>query len=158
LLADGERYYLALNRRADNDPNNRRVVYYSSYSPVRTQNISGAVFAFDRATAKRLWFEPTLFINQNLIVEQFADVPGLVTATQMQDESTNQGVYRVTVVDKRSGRIRYLKNLNQGGNFFGVVSDPRAGQFKFLRSDKTLILSDATAAVSDIKPQPPARP
>jgi outer membrane protein assembly factor BamB len=146
LLHDAERFYLLLNK---NQPSTRRAAYYG-YKPLRDTTVSGPVYAFDRVSGKRLWYTDKLFEGQSLITERFADTPAIVAATATTEEGTNVGVYRVIVVDKRNGKIRYLKPLQQAGVFSAIVPDPRDGSTRFVRGDVTVRISpdepDKTAA------------
>lgn len=131
LLHDAERFYLVLNA----DRPARSPTYYYAYMPLRATQVSGPVYAFDRASGRRLWYTDKLFEHQALITERFADTPALIAATQTVEEGTNLGVYRVIVVDKQNGKIRYLKGLPQAGVFYAMTSDPVDRSTRLVRGD-----------------------
>ena len=84
-----------------------------------------------------------LFEGQSLVTERFADTPALVAATTVQEEGTNLHVYRVIVVDKQNGKIRYLKGLVQNGVFYALATDPKDGSTRLIRGDLSVrILPD----------------
>jgi outer membrane protein assembly factor BamB/predicted negative regulator of RcsB-dependent stress response len=142
LLYDAERFYLLLNR---NEPlGARNVRGYYPYKPLRDTQISGPVYAFDRASGRRLWYTDKLFENQLLLTERFADTPALIAATQITEPGTNLPIYRVIVVDKQNGKIRFLKSLPyQGGIFSAIVTDPSDRSTRLIRNNETIrILPD----------------
>ena len=79
LFADGERFFVMLNRPHEG-PNNR-----GGYNPVFTQairavRVNGAMYAFDRATGRRLWYTDEQLEDQNISLEQFAELPIIIAA------------------------------------------------------------------------------
>lgn len=166
LLADSERYYLVLNKNADNNRN----LYM--HSQMRMLSVNGPLYCYEKATGKRAWFVDKLFENQQLIVERFNEMPALVTATHVNEDFENgvpivgkraSGgtlVYRVAVVDKVNGRLRYLQNLSQNGSaFYSIDTQPRLSTARLTRGDMTLVISpdDGTgsqaASAASGKPQ-----
>ncbi|CAN5220212.1 hypothetical protein BH11PLA2_BH11PLA2_02990 [soil metagenome] len=149
LLADADRYYLILNKTAD--PNGRNNYNYGN-NTLRSMLVNGPLYCFEKATGKRAWYTDKLFENQQLIIERFAEIPALVSATHTAEDDPNDAggavakninrnngnntmVYRVAVVDKVNGRLRMLNNMNQNGNFYGVTTDPRTATARLLRGD-----------------------
>ena len=131
------------------DPNGRN--NYGG-NTLRTMTVNGPLYCFEKATGKRAWYTDKLFDGQQLIVERFAEIPALVAATHTAEDDPNDAgggvakavnrnngnnaqVYRVIVVDKVNGRLRMLNNMNQNGNFYGVVTDPRTATARLLRGD-----------------------
>jgi outer membrane protein assembly factor BamB len=131
LLGDGERFYLVLNKAGNANAGRNYNYMYLKFLPV-----NGAVYCFDRASGTRLWYTDKLFLNQHLLIDRFADVPALVAGTQMQsDDGTGQWIYRVIVLDKANGRLRYYRNLSQNGYFYSLVTDPKNATAKVIRGD-----------------------
>lgn len=149
LLTDADRYYLVLNKNAD--ANNRVMNYWGGWNNLRTIAINGPMYCFEKATGNRAWYTERLLEGQQLIIERFGELPALISATYTQEEDeqgggilarnrggTNQ-VYRVAVIDKVNGRLRYLKNLSTNhGNFYAMTTDPRTATAKLIRQDLSL--------------------
>lgn len=133
LLADADRYYLFLNRPAE--PGRGQVPY--GYSMIRSEPVNGVGYAFDKATGKRLWFHPA-FRNQTVLLERFNELPCIVAAAQVMDDKTKQYQYRVAVVDKQNGLLRYHKGHSQNGFFMSVSADPKTRAVEFYRYDLRL--------------------
>ena len=123
LLADGERFYLFLNR--DPKPNNN-VPFYGGVSIIRSHPVNGVAYGFDRATGKRLWFTERLFEAQTLLVERMDELPVLIAAGTVLDEQTRTPTYRVAVLDKQAGKLKYFKGHNpQQGLFQTMIYDAK---------------------------------
>jgi outer membrane protein assembly factor BamB len=133
LLADADRYYLFLNRNPD--AGRGPVVY--GYSMIRSMPVNGVTYAFDKATGRRLWFHPVLK-NQMVLLERFDELPCIVAAAQVMDDETKQYQYRVVVLDKQLGLLRYNKGHSQNGFFMSVTSDPKTRAIEFFRYDLRL--------------------
>ncbi|MGL4421152.1 MAG: hypothetical protein ACRCZF_10840, partial [Gemmataceae bacterium] len=150
LLHDPHRFFVVLNKT----PRNSRMQYnYNyNYTAIRSMVVSGPIVAFDRASSKRLWYTGQLFENQSIVLERFGDNPAIVAATQTYDETTNMQAYRVLVVDKQNGKIRYLKGLNQNeGIFYSINSDARTGDVKLYRQNASLTISADDGPKAGIK-------
>jgi hypothetical protein len=120
ILADGERFYLFLNRQHD------AAQRYGGYSMIRSVPVNGVVYGFDRATGKRLWFYEGLFQNQSLLAERFDELPALIAAAQVPDENTKMPVYKVTILDKQLGKLLHNKGYPAQSVFTSMVSpDPK---------------------------------
>jgi hypothetical protein len=133
LLADADRYYVFLNRNPD--AGRGPVVY--GYSMIRSLPVNGAAYAFDKATGKRLWFHE-VFKNQMILLERFDELPCIVAAAQVMDDESKQYQYRVVVLDKQFGKLRYNKGHSQNGFFMTVMSDPKTRAVEFFRYDLRL--------------------
>jgi outer membrane protein assembly factor BamB len=146
LLYDAERFYLVLN--SDRTP--RGPQYFYGYNPLRLTTVNGPVYAFDRASGKRLWYTDKLFEGQSIVTERFAETPAIVATTMTADEHTNGAVYRVIVVDKVNGKVRFLKGLQQTGVFYALTTDAKDGNTKLVKNDVTIRIlpdeSEKTAA------------
>ncbi|HET6572903.1 MAG TPA: PQQ-binding-like beta-propeller repeat protein [Fimbriiglobus sp.] len=144
LLADADRYYLFLNRPPE--PGAGPVVY--GYTMIRSEPVNGVAYAFDKATGKRLWFHP-VFRNQLVLLDRFDELPCIVAAAQVRDKDTGLQQYRVVVLDKQSGKLRYNKGHDQNGFFMTVTPDPKTRAVEFFRYNLRLrIVPDDGATAS----------
>jgi outer membrane protein assembly factor BamB/tetratricopeptide (TPR) repeat protein len=160
VLLDADRVYLFLNR-LDNSARNPngffapgvRRVSYGNNGTIANMPVNGVVYAFNRSTGKRLWFVDRLFENQQLFTERFDELPVLVAANQAMDEN-NTYSYRVVVVDKQTGMLKYLKGHSQSGFFQSVSVDPKTRIVEFWRYDIRLriIPEGAVAAPVTVVP------
>ena len=142
LLHDNERFFLTLDR----DPNAVAVagranrVYYGQ-SSLRTVRVNGPMYCFERATGKRLWFTDKLFENQQIVVEQFGEIPVIIAASQQMEEN-NQYRYRVVVLEKERGKLRFYRGLPYDGNFFmAMQTDPKAGRVELLKYNLRVVIT-----------------
>lgn len=144
LIADAERFYLFLNKTPD--PNQPRF-FNGQQSSLRTVDVNGAAYGFDRTTGKRLWFYDSLFENQKLILDRFDELPCLVAANTVMDPATRQQTYKVVALDKNVKGIQYLRGHNfQNGQFLSMFAD-RKGAFELWRYDfRVRIAPDEEAA------------
>jgi len=135
LMADGERFYVFLNKddKGQNNPN-----VYWGYSPVRMASVNGACYAFDRVTGKRLWYTETQFNRQQVCVERFEDMPCIVGSNPSHTDPDaapavrGQMQHQIVAVDKRTGVLKFYKtNLQQSGPFQALNYDPKVGSFEF---------------------------
>jgi outer membrane protein assembly factor BamB/tetratricopeptide (TPR) repeat protein len=133
LIMDSEQVYLFLNRMT---PQNRNPARFG-FSMLKTQSINGAVYGFDRATGKRLWFYNGPFNNQLLILDRFNDLPVLIAAAPGADE--DQVIkYQIVVLDKRLGKLKYRNGHPQNGTFVAMYSDPKSQSYELWRYDLRL--------------------
>ncbi|MGL6094939.1 MAG: hypothetical protein ACRC7O_03930, partial [Fimbriiglobus sp.] len=146
LLADGERYYLFLNRPADAAKNPQ--IY--GHTMVKSQRVNGGAYAFDRATGRQLWHtEERQLENQSVIVERFDDLPVLIAAAQVRDDGSQNFVYRVVVIDKQLGLLRHYRGYPQNGFFVSMTTDPKTRAIELWRYDLRLrIVPDADGAAA----------
>lgn len=129
LLTDAERFYLFLNRTRK--PQNQQF----GVPMMRTIPVNGVAYGFDRVSGKRLWFTERLFENQTLILDRFDELPALIAASTLVDE-TNQQVYKVAVLDKQAGKLKFFKGLNwQNGIFNGMFFDAKTKSVELWRWD-----------------------
>ncbi len=132
LLADADRYFLFLNRPAE--PGRAPGAY--GYTMIKSQTVNGVAYAFDKGTGKRLWFrDGRLFENQSILLERFDELPCLVAAAQVVDDEAKQYQYKVAVVDKQNGLLKYYKSHPQNGFFVSVAADPKTRAVEFFRFD-----------------------
>ena len=134
LLTDSERFYVILNRSTD-----QRSIPQNVYAwRLRSQPVNGAIYAFDRGTGKRLWYNSDVLLNQNLYLDRFDDLPVLVAAAMNLDPSTRGYQYRVVVVEKQTGRLRHNYPYQFNGEFSSVALDPKTRAIEFIRPNDQL--------------------
>ncbi len=140
LLLDADRSYLILSR--PRDPNNQNRIYYGQQQAMlRTLPVNGAVFAFDRRTGARLWYNADALLNQSLVLDRFEELPALVAAANLYDPATRLQQYRVVALDKRTGRLVHNYAYNQnGGEFANATRDPKGRGIEFWRYNDGLRL------------------
>ncbi|MBA4189639.1 MAG: hypothetical protein C0467_16765 [Planctomycetaceae bacterium] len=143
IFADADRFYLFLDR----DPavpatnNTRRVPIYNN--TIRTHAVNGPLYAFDRATGKRLWnYGNGLFENQMLILEQFSDLPVIIAAGPIQRVDNNQQTYQVVVLEKARGKLIFERPVIYNGNFFHNLNvNMKNGTIDLNRYDMRIFIS-----------------
>ncbi|MFO0849098.1 MAG: PQQ-binding-like beta-propeller repeat protein [Gemmataceae bacterium] len=146
LLADADRFYLLLNRPAGQVEvfgGGRGIMPGPSSSFIRTEPVSGPVYAFDRATGRRLWYTDSLLVRHNLVLDRFDDLPVLVGAGDVRDERSKATVFRVVVLDKASGRVKYLGAHAPNVPLAAVVADPKTRAVEFQRYDFRIRIAPA---------------
>ena len=134
LLSDRERYYLVLNR-----PVEAGAQLTPNYGAgMRFMKVNGAMYCFDKATKKRLWYTDEQFENQAIILEQFQDLPIIIAAMQYtkfnNGQLESQGV-RVVAIDKKTGNARFRRDLSPNSQFYTLESDARTGVIQLWRPD-----------------------
>lgn len=141
LLSDQDRFFLFLERDPNTVPAAMRNRIYYGPNHLRTLKVNGPVYCFDRSTGKRLWFADKLFENQTLIMEQFSELPVIVAAAQVIEEN-NQYRYRVVIVEKESGKLRFYRGLPYDGNsFVAMQTDPRNGRIELLKYNLRIVIT-----------------
>jgi outer membrane protein assembly factor BamB len=135
LLLDAERIYLVLSKAPDGG-NSGRVWYGNQGSMLETLPVNGPVYAFDRATGKRLWYNNDSFKNQKIVLDRFDELPALVAANVVYSDGARQPRYAVVAIDKKTGRLRhdYAYSMN-GGEFANAARDPKTRGVEFWRGD-----------------------
>ena len=135
LFADPERFFVMLNRPLDAAKNRR------GYNPVFTQairsvKVNGTMYAFDRTNSRRLWYTDEQLEGQNLSLEQFADLPILIAASQFQKFAANgnfEGQFmKFVAIDKATGKLEFAKQGANQGQYYSIVTDPKAGTIEVL--------------------------
>lgn len=133
LLADAERFYLVLDRDGKARGAGRRFPIYNF--SLRTHAVNGPMYCFDRTTGKRLWYLDDVLDNQSIVLERFADLPVIVAAAPMMDKN-NTNIYKVVVIEKERGMLRFNRAVPYTGNFFQVMTvDVKNGAIDLHRHD-----------------------
>jgi outer membrane protein assembly factor BamB len=128
LLRTTEGYLLVTNVAARNEPN-------VSVQPIPASPnnlISGRIYAFERATGRKLWPAPATVLQYGLHTGQPAALPVLVLARQVLRPGPPNGrepKVSVLCIDKRTGRVVYHNEDLPGSTIANVelVGDPVAG-------------------------------
>ena len=131
LLRDRTQYYLAF-QSSDTAPGVVGDPGPNINGPIKWTEVSGMIYAFDRATGARNWY--TRALSQTLLLDHFEESPVLLlTAMQQRQTAGAPGGATVQVVstrsiDKQTGSIRYRKELpNPSNPFYAVEIDVRTG-------------------------------
>lgn len=137
LFADADRFYVVLNRPSEVRKNLRGKVNPVFTQAIRSVPVNGPMYAFSRASGERLWFTDEQLDDQNLVVDQFAELPILIAANQYQKFGKNgqfEGLQvKVVALNKASGKVAYLKEGGgQGQQYYAIQADPRAGTIEVL--------------------------
>jgi len=149
LLADGERYYLLLN---NNRQSANRANYYYGYTPIRWVQVNGSVYCFEKATAKRTWVLDRQFDGLSLVLDRFDELPVLIAASYVQEDNNGLQAYKVAVVDKKLGKLRFVRSLDANGPFQAMVSDPKTGATELIRYNSRLTIKPDDGAAEAAKP------
>lgn len=150
LLADRDRYYLAIGRAADRGMNWNSAGGFG----LRSVRTNGPVFALNRRTGKLEWICDFL-AHQALLTEQWADLPVLVFASEYSRQAPNgpvqeQGV-RVAAVSKATGKLIFDEKFVKQGQFHALNSNAAAGRIELVRQDVKVVLATPDAAA---RPEP----
>ncbi len=138
LLHDAERFFLVLDR--ESGPAVRRGGFQQN-AVLKSVKVNGPMYCFDRATGKRLWFADRQFENQMLLTEHFAELPVVIAAAQLIEEN-GQATYKVVIVEKDRGKLRFFKGLPQNGQIFhAIVIDPKAAKIELQRYNDRLVIT-----------------
>ena len=142
LLHDADRFYVVLDREAAAAPAaGRRFNTYSGPNALRTVKVNGPMYCFERATGRRLWFTDRQFENQAVVVESFGELPVVIAAAQ-QTEENGQQTFRVVVLEKDRGKLRFYRGLPfDGHSFMAMTSDPKAGRVELLKYNLRVVIS-----------------
>jgi outer membrane protein assembly factor BamB len=140
VFADADRYYLVLDRDPSlGSTNGTRAI--NQQQQVRSVKVNGPLYAFDRATGKRLWAFADILENQNLVIEQFADMPVLMATSTLMRDGTNRYNTTVVVIEKERGKLVFDRDLMQNGTFFNVTVDHKNGAVSLNRHDLRVLVS-----------------
>lgn len=134
LFADQERFFVMLNRPSE--ANNR-----FGFQPIFTQSIqsvkvNGHMYAFDRATSKRLWYSDEQLVDQMIATNQFDELPIIMAASMYQKIAANgnfEGQFmKFAALDKATGKLKYSKTNVYQGQYYAIIADPKSGTLEIL--------------------------
>jgi hypothetical protein len=144
LLTDPERAFLVLNRDIGPtgggpgvamNPAMMGINRFNGYNtpPLRSLRVNGPMYCFDRATGKRAWFVEDVLDNQLLLLDRFADLPVVVAGAVTADRGGQ--TFKVTVIEKERGLLRFNEGLAADNNFFlGMIVDAKNGSVDLLKA------------------------
>src|SRR5947209_18530517 len=135
LFADADRFFVMLNR--PHDGANARGGYQPAFTQaIRSVRVNGHMYAFERATGRRLWYTDEQLEDQSVALEQFAELPILMAANQFQKFAANgnfEGQFmKFVALDKASGKVRFAKQGMIQGAYYSIITDPKAGTIEVL--------------------------
>jgi hypothetical protein len=144
LLADNERFYLALNRPIDPNQVSGSVVSNNFQSGLRCRLVNGWVLAFDRVVPKEAdqlaWISNEPIPNQLVVAEQFDQLPVLLFTgryNQPRPAGASAWVASTVALHKRTGKAIYESEPRQTlnnfvPNFTTLQIDARQGTINLL--------------------------
>jgi len=94
------------------------------------------------------------FENLAIVLDRFEELPVIVAANMVMEDNTLQ-VYRVAVVDKKLGKLRFARSLDPNGTFLATVTDPKSGATEYIRYNSRLVI---TPDAGDSAPPPADKP
>lgn len=143
LLADPNFLFLAVNQNPD--PN---VVapwgggLQSNFmigSGLRSMPVNGMVYAFNRQTGKRLWFNPVE--NQHVLLSEMEDMPALIFSARFQKligggvGRTNIQAFHAQAIAKHNGKMWYKNDIvPMNMPFHAATVDHRTGTMELIGS------------------------
>jgi hypothetical protein len=141
LLRDRTQFYLALQGPPEGnvagDP------YASLNAPVKTTEVNGMIYAFDRATGDLHWHSRAL--AQMLVLDHFEESPVLLmTAVQQRQlpgvPGGNPSQASCTrSIDKRTGKVLYRKEIiNNPDPYYGLEMNVRTGAIDLISTTTRL--------------------
>src|SRR4029079_2096826 len=116
----------------NNRPQGNRVNYYYGYMPIRWGSVPGAVYCFENGTGKPTWNLDHQFDGLSVVLDRFDELPVIVAANYYQEDNNGIQGYRVAVVNKTVGKLRFVKMLDPSP-FQAMVTDPKTGATEFVR-------------------------
>ena len=127
LFGDDRRFFVMLNKPSERG---------QFFNPVFTQSITatkvnGTMYAFAKNGGKKLWHTEEQLEEQNIIQDHFGMLPIIMAASQVQKINANgafEGQFmRFVAIDKETGKLRFAKNGMAQGQFYAILTDPKAG-------------------------------
>jgi outer membrane protein assembly factor BamB len=135
LFADAEHFFVMLNRPSEGG--NRFGPNAAFAQAIRSVKVNGHMYAYERATGKRLWYTDEQLEDQNISVEQFADLPIIIAASMYQKFAANgnfEGQYmKFAALDKATGKLKfYRQGMGQNSQYYSIITDPKTGTIEVL--------------------------
>lgn len=143
LLADAERFYLILDRDPSANSSNG-TSRLGTANMLRTVNVNGPIYAFDRGTGKRLWwYGDGLLENQQLVLDRFSEMPVIIAAAPMMQRVNNSPtqVHPVVVIEKARGRLLFDKSVVfDHQNFMNLTVDHKNGTIDLRKQNSRIAI------------------
>ena len=136
LFADGERFFVALNKPHEN---NMRFGYNPVFGQsIRSVRVNGVMYAFDRKTGRKLWNTAEQLEDMNVALDQFADLPLIFAAANQMKMNANGGLegqqQRFAAIDKVSGKLKFHRTGAMGNQYSAILPDPKTGNIEVITS------------------------
>ncbi|MFO0897113.1 MAG: PQQ-binding-like beta-propeller repeat protein [Pirellulales bacterium] len=160
VVASEDQYLVVTNRPATRVRRNREVQAIPPGGD--TQLVSGHVYAFDRATGRKLWPVGAVVEQHGFDRNQPALLPFLVFARHIVEAQSGSGPYGrqpvgqtgVLCLDKRTGRALLKRDdLGQGIATYEVVADPGKNRVTLAFAQRPAMIFEFTD-----DPRPPEPP
>ncbi len=152
LVADADRFYLALNKSVQANLVNGQVVANNFQNGIRCRQVNGYVLAFHRhngpvkvghktveaAKGELAWHSIAPIENQMLVTEQFEQLPILLFTSRynkLTQPGGNHWVASTTALHKQTGKMPYESNARPGTaltHFVNLHADPRQGTINLI--------------------------
>ncbi len=135
VMADADRCYLFLNRI---DDTKGVVQQWNGYQQIASLQMDGHLYAFRRATGKRLWYTESQLkatatqgnqLGPRVVLDRFDEMPCVVSMSFTQDPQRGQQSAQLLAIDKKTGVLKGFKEYsgNYGyQSFTGVYNDKGA--------------------------------
>lgn len=135
LLADPDRVFLVLNRDGPVGGGAAGMVRFGGFNQsLRSLRVNGPMYCFERATGKRKWFVEDVLDHQLILLDRFSDLSVIVAG------SVNGAMFKVTVIEKDRGLLRFNRGVPNDGNFFhGMNIDQRNGTVELYKYNNVRI-------------------
>jgi outer membrane protein assembly factor BamB len=156
VLYDGTDVYVACN-----NPPTPMTQVLSNLMPgtgLRALNVNGEFYAFRAENGRMDWKTLGPVENQQLVLDQFADMP-MVLFTATAQKMINQGAVQsqateLQAIEKRTGKSLRKDNAWGGGPFHTLELDPKTGKLDFIAAQEKLSIG----LQSDEPKAPPPSP
>ena len=98
--------------------------------------MDGFLYAFSRATGKRLWYTESqlkatatqgALLGPRVVLDRFDEMPCVVSMSFTQDPQRGQQTVQLLAIDKKTGVLKAFKESpgNYGNQFTGVYNDTK---------------------------------
>ncbi len=136
LLRDRTQYYVVLQVPPDPKAAAVGLVGPNFVGPIKTLQVNGMIYAFDRADGRLNWATDAPIEQQQLLLDSFEESPVLLMTVNQQRQLPGlpggnvTGVTVTRSIDKRTGKVVYRKEINNDNNpeqFYLLEVNARTG-------------------------------
>lgn len=129
LLVDSERFYFVLSRPSEG---NNRFGYNPIFAQgIRSVKVNGPMYAFDRASGKRLWHTAEQFEDMQIITDNMSELPIIIAGTAQQKFNANGNFegpsQRLVAIDKATGKAKFNRTSPQQQQYYALLFDAKQG-------------------------------
>lgn len=152
VIGDRERYFVVA--QLPSDPDRAGKVFMSGPFADMSPLLSGKIYAFDRAKARKLWPVPVIIDQYALVAGMNSDMPALVLVRNAnRSDPPTELTGSLLCLDKRTGRTIY-SNLSLPGGIgtFDVSADREAATMSVQVGGASTLLRFTSDPVA---PEPP---